>query len=269
MFEHVELIFNRSLKLAFSRNKIIFIFPILVMCGFLVVLCRILSVEVHSWIRVSFAFLPTLLCSGVLMAAGIPLVRIYHEELKGSTFSYQHIVVGSWNVMLGSFAFAAPLLLAYLLLWLVMGLFYLLKAIPAVGEVLGVLLSCGPFLLMLGSLILSFIGLLLIFFATPYLALQSEVRWALSKELWGRFTPRIFSHLFLLTVGLVPLLFMAGFLTLSATLTGLTYFSGEHMLAIGVQWFLIMVPFAALLSPAVIFFFNFSAESFALLRRKK
>lgn len=269
MFEEVELIFNRALKLAFSRNKFLFVFPILILCGLLVVLCRTLSVEAHSWIRVSLAFLPSLLCAGILMAAGIPLVRIYGEEIKGNPVRYRDMVQGSWNMMLGSFSFVAPLILAYLLLWLMMGLFYLFKAIPGVGDVLGVLLSFGPFLLILGSLGLSFLGLFLLFFATPALAQRTQVHWDLAGELWSRLRAQVFSHVFYLALGVLPLLCVVGILTISATLTGLAYFAGERTLAIGAQWLLIMIPFAALLSPAVIFFFNFAAESFAYLSKQR
>ena len=49
---------------------------------------------------------------------------------------------------------------------------------------------------------------------------------------------------------------------------GMTYFVTERTWAIGLQWFVIMIPFATLLSPVVIFLFNFAAESFVILQKR-
>jgi hypothetical protein len=48
----------------------------------------------------------------------------------------------------------------------------------------------------------------------------------------------------------------------------MTYFVTERTWAIGLQWFVIMIPFATLLSPVVIFLFNFAAESFVILQKR-
>lgn len=268
MFYEIDPIFNRALKFSFSKKKLLFVFPILVVCGVLVVLCHTLAVGANHWVGVSLAFLPSFICAGILMAAGIPLIRAYHDEVKQRSFSYRKAVRHSWDLMVGISSFAAPLILAYLVLWGVLGIFYLLKAIPTIGHALGVILSFGPFLLIFGSLLLSAAALLLLFFMTPYVALKSVMRWDLAEILFARFKRDLFSHLFFLALGLMPLLIVVGFLILAATLTGLTYFTSERTWAIALQWFFIMIPFAALLSPAIVFFFNFAAESFAYMQKK-
>jgi hypothetical protein len=75
-------------------------------------------------------------------------------------------------------------------------------------------------------------------------------------------------HLKLLVMGLLPLVVIVGFLTMAATLTGMALFVMERTWAISLQWFIIMIPFAAILTPALVFFFNFAAESFVLLQRR-
>ena len=42
----------------------------------------------------------------------------------------------------------------------------------------------------------------------------------------------------------------------------------HRAIEVGFQWFFIMLPFAILLAPAVVFFFNFSAECHALMLKK-
>jgi hypothetical protein len=161
-----------------------------------------------------------------------------------------------------------PLLTAYLVLWFILGLFYLLKNIPAVGEMLGIILSFCPFLLMFGSLLLSLVSLVLLFFMTPWVALKSTMSWELAEDVLKKMSQQPFIHFVLLMLGLLPLIIIIGFLILSATLTGMTFVVTERTWAIALQWFCIMIPFAAILSPVAIFFFNFAAESFAFLQRR-
>ncbi len=74
--------------------------------------------------------------------------------------------------------------------------------------------------------------------------------------------------MFLLILGMVPLFFVAGLMILAAVLTGRSYYEASRACEVGFQWFFIMLPFAVLLAPAVIFFFNFAAECHVLICKK-
>ncbi len=202
------------------------------------------------------------------MTIGVPLIRLYHDEIKEKKLSVNNTLRQSWTLMGGIASLLVPILTAYLVLWFVLGIFYLLKNIPSVGEMLGIFLSFGPFLLILGSLFLSIVNLLLLFFMTPLVALKSTMKWELAEEVLLKIWRQPFVHLALLILGLLPLLVVVGFMVLAATLTGMSFFVMERTWEISLQWFFIMIPFAALLSPVVLFFFNFAAESFALLQRR-
>lgn len=268
MWQEIEPIFNRALKFSFSRKKLLLVFPVLILCGILIVVCRALSVGAGSWVWVSLAFLPLFLCVGILLAAAVPLIRLYHDEVKGRPLKYRQTIFNSWKLMMGISSFTAPLILGYLVLWIVFGVFYLFKAIPKIGHTLGVVLSFAPFLLIFGSLALSVLTLLLLFFVTPQVALKSEMHWEMAEKMLYRIRENFFSHLVMLVLGLVPLLIAVGFLILAAAMTGLAYFTAESAWAVAFQWFFIMIPFAALVSPAAVFFFNFAAESFAWMQKR-
>jgi hypothetical protein len=201
------------------------------------------------------------------MALGIPLIRIYHDEVKKKSFTYSSTLRTSWSLMSKISIFVIPFLLAYLLLWILLGLFYLLKEIPGVGEIVGVIFSFGPFLLILGSLLLSAGATCFLFFMTPMVSLKSVMSFGLLEEFYLRFKKNFFMHLFLFSLGILPLILVTCFLVLAATLTGMTYVMTERTWTIGLQWFFIMIPFTAFLSPAVVFFFNFAAESFVLIQK--
>jgi hypothetical protein len=67
---------------------------------------------------------------------------------------------------------------------------------------------------------------------------------------------------------MIPLAFCLGILYIAASMTGASYFSSSHTGSLMMQWFFVMIPFCALLSPSVIFFFNFSTECFFLNQKK-
>jgi len=267
-FQEIEFIFNRALRFSFSKKKFLFMFPVLVICGLMLVFCRALAVNAGQWVVLSLTFLPIFLSSGLLLAAGVVLARIYHHEVKMIPLSFKKILSQSWELLIGVSYLTFPLLLAYLFLWMVMGVFYLLKEIPALGDVLGVILAFGPFLLVLGSLILSFFNFFLLFFATPHIALKSRLRLKLAEEVYFRFKENLFSNLALFLLGLIPLLLAVGVLSLAAFLTGVNFFVKAETLTIALQWFFVMIPFCGLLTPGILFFFNFAVESYAIMQKK-
>ncbi|MEM8727179.1 MAG: hypothetical protein AAGE99_00470 [Chlamydiota bacterium] len=266
--EEMEFIFNRALRFSFSKKKLLFMFPIVVTCGLIFVFCRALAVNAGQWIALSLTFLPIFLSSGLLLAAGVVLVRVYHHEVKRIPPSFKKIFSQSWELLIGVSYLTFPFLLVYLFLWMVMGIFYLLKEIPALGDILGVLLAFGPFLLVLGSLVLSFLNFFLLFFATPHIALNSRLKLKLVEEIVFRFKDNLFSNLALFLLGLVPLLSVAGFLSLAAFLTGVNFFVKTETLTVALQWFFVMIPFCALLTPGILFFFNFAVEGYAVMQKK-
>jgi hypothetical protein len=268
MWQEIEGLFNRALKFSYTRKKVFFLFPILLVCGLVIVLCHTLWIGSNPWVRASLAFIPAFLCAGVFMASAVPLIRLYHDEVKEKPLSVNKTLRNSWPLIGGIASLTIPLLTAYLVLWFILGIFYLLKNIPSVGEMLGVVLSFGPFLLIFGSMVLSLINLVLLFFMPPWVALKSTMRWEMAEEVLKKIGQQPFYHLILLLLGLIPLVTVVGFLILAAALTGMTFIVTERTWTIALQWFFIMIPFAAILSPVIIFFFNFAAESFAFLQRR-
>lgn len=267
-WKEVELIFNRALKFAFSRKKLFFTIPILIFCGLISVCFRALGSKANDWLLISMTFMPLFLCSAVLLAAGIILIRIYHDEVKGLSISYRRTLGVSKTLMVEVAYLALPVTLIYLALWTLLGIFYLFKEIPLIGDGLGVILSFGPFLLLLGSFFLSLLIISILFFVTPSVSFKSSVQIEVLQGVFKRLRFNPFTNIALLFLGLLPLILIAGLMTIAAIITGTSYVAAEHPFAVSLEWFFIMVPFAALLTPAVIFFFNFAAESHVLMIKK-
>jgi hypothetical protein len=268
-FHQLELMFNRAFYLSFSKKKFWLVFTILALCGVLVVFFRGLALGANEWLMLSLTFLPIFLCAGVLLSLGIALIRIYHDEIKKKDVKYTEILSKSLEIMIGASYFCIPIVLSYLLLWMLLGIFFLLKEIPGVGSFFSSIFAFAPFLINLGTLILCLLSLAVLFFVTPVVALKGLNRMQIEQTLKTRLKSDIFSNIVLSLIATFPLWMIVAILILAAWLTGSVCFACESPLHQVLQWFFTMIPFTAVLTPAVIFFFNFAAESHVLMVKNK
>lgn len=266
IWSDVEKAFNRALYLSFSRKRILLTLPALLVCGILTVFCKAIALDASPWIALSLGFLPIFLSAGVLLALGVVLSRFYYHEAKQISVNVRRLISSSMDLIIGISYLSVPSLFLYLVLWIVLGIFFLLKEIPGIGEFFSVVFSFGPFLLIFASLVLCLFNLALLFFVAPAANLQSMRKGALAKRVFDSLKLRSFSAIILFLIGMIPLFLVSGLLYLAAILTNTSFFLSERSMAVAIEWFFIMLPFAALLTPSVVFFFNFSAESFVLLQ---
>lgn len=264
----IQFIFNRAFSKSFNLKKLLLVFIVLALCGVLVVFFRGLAVNAGHWLTLSLSFLPIFLCSGVLLSTGILLIRIYHDEIKNKSVKYGDVFAKSWDVILGASYFAVPIILSYLLMWMLLGIFFLLRDIPSVGQFFAVILAFAPFLINLGSLVLCLLNFALLFFVAPVIALKGFNKMQISKVLVNRIESDVFSNLLFALIASLPLLFVVSILSIAAFLTGTICYTCDLPIYTVLQWFVIMIPFTALLSPAIVFFFNFAAEAHVLMQKE-
>jgi hypothetical protein len=267
-FNSIAFVFNRALALSFSKKKLLMVFCILALSGVLIVFFRGLSVNAGEWVQLSLTFLPIFICTGILLSMGIFLIRIYHDDVKNRGENYKSILSNSWEMIIGASYFAVPIILCYLLLWMLLGIFVLLGEIPAVGDFFSLILSFAQFLINLGTLILCVISLGLLFFVAPLIALKDLSRQAVFQSTVKRLEKDPFSNLVLIFLALVPLAFILFLLSIAASLTGSLCIDCHTPVQTTMKWFFFMIPFAAFLTPAVIFFFNFAAEAHVLMQKR-
>lgn len=267
-FKDLQFIINRAAALTFAKKKLLFVFAVLALCGMLIVFFRGLASTASPWMLQSFTFLPIFLCSGILLASGIILIRIYHNEIKQKTVSYREVLTQSWEVVIGASYFAIPMILGYLLLWMLLGIFMLFGNIPLFGDFFKVVLAFAPFLINLCTIILCLLTFAVLFYVSPVVALKGLNRNLVAQITVRKFQEDPFSNLLLAFIALLPILCSLGILILAAAMTGNVFqASGGHLFAV-IQWFFIMIPFTALLAPAVTFFFNFAAEAHVHMQRR-
>ena len=263
----ISFIFNRALSLTFSKKKNFLVFCVLVLSGLLVIFFRGLALHAGEWVRLSLTFLPIFICGGILLSMGVFLIRIYHDEVKQRECNYWDVISHSWEIIIGASYFSIPVILSYLLLWMLLGIFVLLNEIPHIGNFFSVILSFAPFLINLGTLVLCVMSLSMLFFVVPVIALKGMHREVVFQGVMKRVERDPFSNFILMLTALLPLLCILILLALATFLTGSICLDCQTPLQTMLFWFFILIPFTAFLTPAVIFFFNFAAESHVFLQK--
>lgn len=267
-FSDIGNAFNRALSYTFTKTKLLVVYGVLLACGLLTVFFRGLAAQSGSWTLLSLTFLPIFFSIGLLLSVGILLVRVYHDEVKQRPVDYWETAKKSWDILVGAAYFSIPILLGYLVLWLVFAVYMLLKAVPGVGQFFGVVLAFVPFILHLSILALLVISWAILFFVSPLMALRSMDKVRMVEGLFHRIRNDPFSNLLLALVGLIPLAIIGGLAFLAVCLTESICFSCLSPLERILENFFILLPFAAILTLPTIFFFNFAAESHILLQKK-
>jgi len=257
----LERAFHRALLSSFSWGKALLVFPALALCGVLIVFCRALRFGASEWMGLSLIFLPILLSFVLLLSVGVLVIRVYQYEQKSLKVNFKKLLWGSLDAVLGTAYLSIPPVLIYLLLWMVLGVFFLMKEIPGLGMVVNTVFVFAPFLLILSTILLCLLSAMLLFFVAPLAAKFSVKRLELARVVLSFFKQRLLLRCLLFVVAVVPGVFFSCLLAIAASLTNLGFSHGEQSWTLALEWFFMMIPFAALLTPAVIFFFQFAFEA--------
>lgn len=249
--------FNTSLAGAFAWRKSLFLFLVLLFCGLLTTLCKGFAAVSGPWASLILTFFPLFVSTALLLGAQVVMMRAYRQP----DARIRHLFSTSWERLLCASYLALPLLLAYVIVWMFLGIFMLIRGVPYVGSVASLILAFVPFLLFVASLVLLVVTFLLFFVVVPLIEAEGIVEMKrLPAALWEPIRRDVFTYLLGAVVSLVPLLIVWGILSAASGMTRQLVLGGaspfEHVVA---QMF-ILIPFAALLTPAVTFFFNFAAE---------
>lgn len=254
--------FNRALAHAFGLKKFFCLFIVLYFSGLVFLFFQGLALYSALWLKLPLQFLPLFVAIGLVMAGGIFLVRVYHEELDGGQPCISEIGRRSWDLLIKASFLAFPLIAAFLIFWLLIGIFLLLKSIPYIGHLLGVILAFAPFLLNFAILLLFLTALAAFFFLAPPLAKAEKFdRSGFAKRLRNDF----FLNIVLLVVAFLPVWFIWILVKSAVLMTIHLYSFSDSQLERLLQGIFILLPLTAILTPAVTFFFNFAYESFLAL----
>jgi len=255
-----RVLFNRAFYGAFDARKNVLISLVLFWGGLLLVFFRALSFGASPWVRLNLIFMPIFLCSGLLLALGVVLVRMYRQEQKQKKWFFQELIVKYGEVILGASYFAVPVALLFLLLWFVVGVFILFSKIPVVGPLFGAFLASVPFLLNSLAISLLIATIAFLFFASPLLAVKQGNFVSILRRIFERFWTDPYQSLSFFFRALFPVLGSGLVLWLSSSMTKGLFPAPNEFVSV-LRMFFMMIPFVLLISPAICFFFNYACEA--------
>jgi len=263
----IDKMFKRAFHFSFSKNKFLFIFPVIAVCAMFANLFRAMSIGASDWIRLCFGFLPAFVIAMVLLGMGVVIVRSYYNEIKHNEFSYLNLIKKSWDLIISLLYITFPISTVYVTLWSVIGFLYFMEEIPGVGFFISMFLSFVPFLLVLTFIFLAIVQLAAIFLLTPTVALKSECSLQMILSKMKELKNQVPYAVILFLVSIAPVVVVLSLLFLASHISG----SSDYKL-IGTSFFYRSVftslVFSALCTPCVAFFFHFSAESYVYMQKK-
>lgn len=259
---------KRAAAFTLQKKKLAFSAIVLFFSGLALLFGLGIGVSLVPWLSMSLFFIPLFIALGALMGLGVLLIRSYHDEVKHKESTIKSILLSSWAQMLGAMALFVPIVLGYLCVWILMGLFLLCAEIPVVGPVFAVLFAFVPFIMNVLVLSVTLFAVYLLFSLTPTFALTNFWQGIHFVELVQKAVKRTSSLIALFVLGLIPFLISFGLLLVAALMTMSCISQDESQLQLVLQWFFIMIPFVLFLTPSVVFFFNMAAEAHIFLQKK-
>jgi len=265
-FPEIEKRFNRAMRLSFSRKKFLIAFPTLVLCAVIFLFSRTISLN-DAWIHVSLTFLSIFIASGILLAVGVFLIRIYYHEVKSLKLNIAKILEKSLEIMLGAAYLSFPLVIIFLILWVLLGIFHFISKIPKLGFIFDSLLAFAPFILIFCLVVLCFFNACVLFFVSPSIGLKRQQKLKIVSNVMGRLKTNLFSNILAFIIGALPLMIVASMLLITLNITNVYSFYGFANVDL-VRSFFLSLPICFMLTPFTIFFFNFAAEMHQLFFKK-
>ncbi|MCH9625855.1 MAG: hypothetical protein S4CHLAM123_10390 [Chlamydiales bacterium] len=261
---HLTQMFNRSIKGALDLKKIILLFVMLFCVGVFYLITQAFAHFATDWLGMFFNMLSIVFAIGVMLFAGGILTKLYFNKDMSSSLQPNTLFRSSWGIFLRSAYIALGFLAVFLSIWLATGVFWFLNAIPYFGYLMSTVFVFGPFFLNLIALLVCFAALFVLFFCTPFLASEEPLE---HRSLLAQLKKNYFSNALFLVIAVVPVWIVFSFVLKATRMTVEVYGAEMHFFGSLVQVFFIMLPFLAVLTPALIFFFNFAAEASVMIQQ--
>jgi len=267
-FSEFEQMLHSAARHTISKKKIIYTALVLLACSLFMIFAMAVSLYTGSWVSSGLYFVPFFLSLSLLMALGVIVIRRYHDEIKERDVALKDLVLNSWSTVLGALSLFVPVILGYLALWMGQGIFLVCASIPFLGQFFATIFAFVPFLLNVATLLLGIGVLYLLFCVTPILSLTNLFQQGQFTQVFRQAIQMGFTRALFFVSALTPLLISLLILSMSFSMTMALLAEQQAILDRVLQWFFIMVPFSMLLSPAVIFFFNFATEAHVYIHKQ-
>lgn len=259
-WQTLEQMVNRAFFYSFSKKKLALITCVLIFAGFITSFSLFFAQNLQ--VNFYFSLFVFFVCYGALFSLGILLNRIYYKEIKQYSISFKEVIKNSFPLMLNSSYLFLPFVAIHLFLLSLIALFSALKQIPFLGDFFMVVFSFMPFVLVLSMMAMLIIACFGLFFLTPFIAVGKPLDREVAKTVLHRFACNTLSSVVLFFISIFPMaitMAIQAFAIYICAIEGLDHY---------IYAFFLIIPTSFSLAPSVAFFFNFSLESYAYLKKR-
>lgn len=264
-FSDLEHMLHRAAAHTMSKKKLLYTSLALFLCGLVMIFGMSASLVFGSWLALSLNFVPLFISLALIMALGVILVQSYHNEVKKRDLEFKDLTMRSWSTMLGTLSLFIPVVVAYLALWMAQGVFLVCASIPFIGPFFAIIFAFIPFVLHLATLLLGLLSIYMLFCLTPALSFSTSWQHGNFFQTFKDSLKHGFTRLLLFIVAFIPLIVSFILLIISLKLTLMMFSQTPNEQEQVMQRFFLMLPFAILLAPSVIFFFNVASETYGYI----
>lgn len=269
IFKDLDKCFTRAFLFAIQKKKLFFTYPFIFLTGIIFIFFKSINESAGKWANLSFLFLPIFISFAILFVLGIFLTRIYFHDVKNLKCTYMEILKNSVDKVFQTFYISIFSIFTFVIVWIVFGFLAAIKDIPHIGSFIGVFLSIIAYIFILFFIGLVILNLFLLFFITPMIALKSKMKLRLLLQAFKNLKNQIFVNFSLFLIAFVTFLIAVLIFFIAAVLTKSYFAIRLDSIYFGLENFFIMIPFTILITPFVIFFFNFSLEAYNLMKKKE
>lgn len=269
IFNEIQKGLSRSWLLSFSKKKYATTFFVMYILTFLFVLAKSFLSYFPNWSALMINYSLMFFSLFILFYLVFFLNRLYFLELKDEEKKYVMVFFSSLKK---SFAIAKPFLFIILFplgSWLMFfGVFLIIK-LPFIGLFLKPLFVIIPFIINFMSLIYIAFSIFYIFAMAPFLALKKDGDKDDLRSCINELKKDLFFKIALFALAMIFLLFIYFLINKAALLTLGVYHYNGNFLSNFFTLMILMIPVCMIITFPIIFFSNFSAESYLLINRRQ
>ncbi|MCH1429299.1 MAG: hypothetical protein L7U87_00935 [Chlamydiales bacterium] len=262
-----EKMFIRALRLSFSKQLFFWTLLSFIPSAITVVFCRPLMEDANTWLNLALVFIPFFVWVISLSMAGIFITRVYHHRVKEIEYSLSDLYLKSKTAIIEVLYFSVPILILFTFVWAILGFFFLLQSLPAIGNLIFSLLAAVPLLLLFCCVAFLDLSFCVLFFSVPTISLGSKRKLALIGEVVEKFQLAPLLVIKHMLVASLPLVLLCIYFAVALTLDAFIFPSSQHIFYTYLQLISFMLLIALTFTPAVIFFFNFATESHVYFKK--
>jgi len=243
-----------------SRQRCLWTTAIIALSQVPILFSFALGAAAPLWTDIGIKFSALYLSFGILLSFGIFLMRLYRSKQEFTMISYRDFGMGFWKAWLHACHLIIPILLLGMMLWVILGIFALIQEIPYAGPYLATFLSPGAFLATLSLLLLLVACGLLLYFATPFIALKGTYDLNVIKQSLLQHAKTPLTSLAFFAIACLPVTILGIFAYAAHVLTS-KLLCPPSTTCETLQWLFLILPTSLFLSPGILFFFNFAYEA--------